>query len=407
LVLRGLFSGSFPILVLFAFVEHDGQKGRLVMKISLLIIMLMLFSSAGCQQKPVVSKFRLAGPDRQFTIDQASGLCFGEIGDRRGLWLVCDRNGGASAGRLFYFSFNRLHDSVAGQVIQADEAFEIVLPENWPGFVRMFEAAGRERLAELRRQIRSTQQRGDQPRLDLEAVTIGPAVNSPDEQHIFVAAEQPDSLILELSLEDMNGQTGARMVGVYLYAEPPSDKGSGSNDGIEGLAQAGRPGELYWAEEGTRSHSSERKPRLMFTCPRLGRGTLDKGKLEVEASVSKRLTALIWKRQTGDMQTLNALARLENGHLLAVDRNGGWILHIDPERGTVWKWLNLYNFRGRNLRDILADFPENRRMPYVSIEGLARDRRGYLWIVDDPAMPEAFRESCLIRIGPFEHFPSN
>jgi len=38
-------------------------------------------------------------------------------------------------------------------------------------------------------------------------------------------------------------------------------------------------------------------------------------------------------------------------------------------------------------------------MPYVSIEGIAFDPSGTLWLVDDPAMPESFRTSCLIRIA--------
>ena len=32
-------------------------------------------------------------------------------------------------------------------------------------------------------------------------------------------------------------------------------------------------------------------------------------------------------------------------------------------------------------------------------EGIAVDDRGAIWLVDDPAMPEAFRASCLIRIA--------
>jgi hypothetical protein len=37
-------------------------------------------------------------------------------------------------------------------------------------------------------------------------------------------------------------------------------------------------------------------------------------------------------------------------------------------------------------------------MPYISIEGIAVDGAGALWLVDDPAMPEAFRASCLLRV---------
>ena len=61
-------------------------------------------------------------------------------------------------------------------------------------------------------------------------------------------------------------------------------------------------------------------------------------------------------------------------------------------------WLNLYDINNQNLREVLADFPGKRRMPYISIEGITVEPDGDLWLVDDPAMPEAFRASCLVKI---------
>ena len=98
------------------------------------------------------------------------------------------------------------------------------------------------------------------------------------------------------------------------------------------------------------------------------------------------------------MQTLNGMTRTPDGGLAVVDRNGGWILRIDPHRKRAEKWLNLYDLDGTNLRQTLANFPGLRLMPYISIEGIAMDPAGTLWLVDDPAMPESFRASCLIRI---------
>ena len=98
------------------------------------------------------------------------------------------------------------------------------------------------------------------------------------------------------------------------------------------------------------------------------------------------------------MQTLNAVSRIDERTLLAVDRNGGWILRVDLRSGRVSPWLNLYDPELLNLRERLAEFPAKRYLPYVSIEGLACDSNGDIWMVDDPAMPEAFSQSCLIRL---------
>jgi len=89
---------------------------------------------------------------------------------------------------------------------------------------------------------------------------------------------------------------------------------------------------------------------------------------------------------------------LPSGRLLAVDRNGGWILRLDPQAATVERWLNLYDVDGLDLRKLLRDFPAPRRMPYISIEGISVDPAGDIWLIDDPALPEAFRASCLIRL---------
>ena len=159
---------------------------------------------------------------------------------------------------------------------------------------------------------------------------------------------------------------------------------------------------LYWAEEGTRSHNDEEVPRLMFRDPRIGRARLRDGRLHVDADASRELTRAVRSQRRGKMQTLNALTATADGRLLAVDRNGGWILRIDPGTRTATRWLNLYDLEGTNLREALADFPAKRKMPYVSIEGIAVDPNGTLWLVDDPAMPEGFRASCLLRVTGLE-----
>ncbi|NLX13880.1 MAG: esterase-like activity of phytase family protein [Phycisphaerales bacterium] len=342
--------------------------------------------------------YRLLAPEAEHDIEQASGLHYGRLGDRVGLWMVCDRNGGRSAGKMYYFSAGKLAHSDSGSNITADEVFLIQPPDDWDGFAREYADAGEVLLAELYRQIMATHKGADGPKLDLEAVTIAPSPEPPHEPRVFVAVEQPYSTVLELALSNRKEGAVARLVGVYAYDCIDEEQGRDFNDGLEGLAPAGGPGELYWAEEGTCSHTSEAKPQLMFRNPRLGRARLVKGRMVVDRVASEALTAAVRAQRQGAMQTLNALAMTPDGRLLAVDRNGGWILRIDPRTSVVTRWLNLYDIQGHNLREILADFPAPRRMPYISIEGVAVDRAGDLWLVDDPAMPENFRASCLIRI---------
>ena len=155
---------------------------------------------------------------------------------------------------------------------------------------------------------------------------------------------------------------------------------------------------------GTRSSGKLRL--LMFRDPILGRANLVKSQVKAVASDTEALTKAVRAQRKGAMQTLNAVTLLPNGQLLTIDRNGGWILRADPESKTVERWLNLYDLDGVNLREKLANFPKERKMEYVSIEGIAASDDHTLWLVDDPAMPENFRESCLIRIQGVK-FPSS
>lgn len=372
-----------------------------------------LLIAIGCERTPAdsgtgtlpddhsITFYRLRSPGDAFDIEQASGLDFGRIGEREGLWLVCDRNGGESAGRLFFISSRTLKGAKHGETIVADETFDIVRPDvEWRAFVAEQKLQRAEVGDDVFRRLNTRLGGGAGPFLDLEAVAIVPSPSPPHEPCILVSAEEPFSTVLELRLEEVGPRTVARLAAIYDYFEAETAHGSDRNDGLEGLAPGGRPGEIYFCEEGTRSHGGRMGDRLFFLDPLLGVARLTDGRVEVHASRSEVLTQAVHGQRDGDTQTLNALARGPDGELLAVDRNGGWILqvHVGPTAPTATRWLNLYDIDGLNLRKALADFPGSRQMPYISIEGIAVDNEGSLWLIDDPAMPESFRASCLIRI---------
>jgi hypothetical protein len=365
--------------------------------------------------KPSIAWFGLRAPGHQgHDIEQASGLCFGRLAGREGLWMVCDRNGGQSGGRIYFVNCETLAAAKLGETIITDEEFVIAPPhEGWQAFRDKHSMLSAEVLDHIEQRVAAGAGATDGRRLDLEAVTIGRSAEAPEQDRLFVAAEEPYSLVLELVVGDRtsdrgtNHQSGqertipsqATLVVTYRYHEAEHERGLDANDGLEGLAYAGSPGEFWWAEEGTRLHKPDAHPRLFFSHPRVGMARLHAGKVDVDERLSDEITAAIRRHRDGDAQTLNALTTTGGGLILAVDRNGGWILQIDPRNLTASRWLNLYNVSGQNLRELLADFPGERRMPYISIEGIAVDDRGDLWLVDDPAMPEAFRASCLVRIS--------
>ena len=366
----------------------------------------------GCEPPPgsaegiEIRYYRLRAPGDLHDIEQASGLHYGRLGQREGLWLVCDRNGGESAGRVFFISAGGLKRAAHREAVIAEEAFTIVLSQGeWPGLAAAHGGAGAKVLGEVRRRIGATPGGGG-PLLDLEAVTIGPSPEPPHEPRVFAVAEEPFSAVLELALEGEKQKARARLTAVYAYLEADDEHGTDFNDGLEGLAYAGEPGEFFWAEEGTEFHRGPPGTKLFFLAPRLGRAKLKAGRVEVDGPASEALTAAVRSQRRGDMQTLNGLAVTPRGQLLAVDRNGGWILYIDAEKRTARRWLNLYDLHGTNLREALATFPGERRMPYISIEGIAVDGSGTLWLVDDPAMPESFRASCLVRVTGLEALPT-
>lgn len=360
---------------------------------------------------PEVAWYTLQSP-RGREIEQASDLCFGRIGDRGDLWTVCDRNGGESAARVYRFDLASLSAARTGEAIRAAEEFVVAPPAGgWARFRQQHAMLGPGVLQHIEERVDTATRGAEGPRLDLEAVAIGPAIGDPNRSHLFVVAEEPYSLVLELALDprDTAGRAAvatpggpepskALLVAAYRYAEREQEHGTDLNDGLEALAYAGTPGRFWWGEEGTRLHKPDAHPRLFFAGARLGVAELAAGAVAVDGPVSEAATRSFQARQAGDAQTLNALAAMPDGSLAAVDRNGAWVLRIDPKSLTVSRWFNLYDFGGRDLRKLLADFPGPRRMPYVSIEGIAVEPDGTVWLVDDPAMPEAFRASCLVRI---------
>lgn len=378
-------------------------------------ILLVLGTGSAIQPEPSVSSrprsdspagqitcHRLRTPESKHDLEQGSDLYFGRLGERVGLWIACDRNGGPSAGRIFFISAATLARAEHLGTIVADECFTIVPPaEGWEAFASAHSEVRGEVLDHVRDRVEAGLTGHEGPYLDLEAITVGPSTMPPTEPHLFVAAEEPYSVILELAPAGRGPQASAKLMSVCVYPEAEDEHGTDFNDGLEGLAWAGRPGVFYWAEEGTSYHGGHPGPRLYFRDPRIGRGALEQGRLKVERPFSDRLTAAVWTLRKGTEQTLNALTVTDSGRLLAVDRNEGWILRIDPVAGTAERWLDLYDIGGIDLRKKLRDFPAPRGMPYISIEGIAIDRQGDIWLVDDPAMPEAFRASCLVRLRGF------
>jgi hypothetical protein len=367
---------------------------------------LMVVDAVADSPRITCFKLRSPGPNG-YAIEQASDLCFGRLGNREGLWTACDRNGGQSAAKIYLLKPATLAAATAGDTVVADEEFIIGPPrQGWDTFRKTHEALGAAVLDDLQNRMARPNESDLQP-LDLEAIAIAPAVQPPHEPRLFVVAEEPYSLVLELQVGQASGPTQANLVAAYRYFERDEDHGTDFNDGLEGLAYAGSPGRFWWAEEATRLHKPDAHPRLFFSDPRIGLGQLQGTTLQVDAAVSERLTQAVRQQKEGSQQTLNALCTTTDGQLLAVDRNGGWILQVDPSTQTARRWFNIYDVAGTSLRQVLADFPGPRRMPYVSIEGIALDDHGDLWLVDDPAMPEPFRASCLVRISGLDRLPAS
>lgn len=346
---------------------------------------------------------RLRDPADQYDIEQGSGLHYSNLSQQRGLWLVCDRNGGKSAGKLFFVSEATLDAATHGSTIKADASCSIVLPDlDSAAFKSMMEALPPAVAADITSRINARLRGETGPFLDLEAVTMAPSVadekSASSSMHIFAVTEEPYSVVLELKIASLQPAGTAELVGAYVYREAAAEQGTDRNDGLEGLAWAGEPGEFYWQEEGTRFHGGPPGERLFFVDPRIGLARLGDGQVEIDRQRSNDYTTAIRALRDGSMQTLNGLAVLQDQTLVSVDRNGGWLLHLDPHSLHADRWANLYDLDGINLRQALATFPDKRRMPYISIEGVAVDPEGSLWLVDDPAMPEGFRASTLVHI---------
>ena len=346
-----------------------------------------------------IEVYALRAPGDAHDIEQGSGLHYGRLGAREGLWLVCDRNGDQSASRIFFISKDTLASAEHRGKVVADAAFELAPPAGpWSEFAAAHRGAGEAALADVQKRIAAGSSRNGEPVLDIEAVTIAPSPTPPHEPHVFVVAEEPHSTVLELTLDEKSRPPRMQLVAAYGYAEAENEHGTANNDGLEGLAYAGTPGQVYWAEEGTKLHRPGAHPRLCFLDPRIGRAALSAGRVRLDKPASEGLTRAVRAQRRGRMQTLNALTATSTGQVLAVDRNGGWVLRINPKTAAATPWLNLYDLEGTNLRETLAEFPGTRVMSYISIEGIAVEPSGTIWLVDDPAMPEAFRASCLLRL---------
>jgi len=344
-----------------------------------------------------VACYRLKMPDGETDVTQASGLHYGRLSEREGLWLVCDRNSGPCGNRILFIGRQRLHDAHPGGSISADEAFVLAGPRHgWDRFVREHGGIDAGVLFELRRQFDNGVS-GGKPILDLEAITIGRSRAPDSPMRLFVVTEQPHSLVLELQLDAANGNRHAFLADCFAYTERPLERGGDANDGLEGICWSGRAGVFFVAEEGTRPFRPNDSYHF-FDHPRLMRCVLENGRVRIDEPWSAAATRGVRALSSQSTHTLNDLAAWDERTVLAVDRNGGWILAVDVPSRRARRWLNLYDPKLLNLRQRLARFPGPRRMPYVSIEGLTRDTDGNLWMVDDPAMPEAFRESCLVRL---------
>ena len=59
------------------------------------------------------------------------------------------------------------------------------------------------------------------------------------------------------------------------------------------LGSAGRPGDFYGAEEGTKLHSPTAHPRLFFLAPRMGRAVLKAGRVDIEAAETDAMTKAV------------------------------------------------------------------------------------------------------------------
>ena len=373
------------------------HRSRAIVSIAVTAVAACGTGSVAAPLSAMVTYYRLKMPDGETDIAQASALHYGKLGEREGLWLVCDRNGGSCGNRIMFIGRQRLQHARPGGNVSADEAFVLAGPwHGWDRFIREHDGIDVAVLSELRRQFDNGVS-GGKPILDLEAITIGRSRTPDSPMRLFVVTEQPHSVVLELELDADNEKRRAFLADCFAYKEQPSERGGDANDGIEGICWSGSPGAFFIAEEGTRPFRPNDLLHF-FDHPRLMRCVLEKGQVRVDGPWSSSATRSVRALSSKSTHTLNDLAAWDSRTVLAVDRNGGWILAVDVPSGGVRRWLNLYDPKLLNLRQRLAQFPGPRRMPYVSIEGLTRDADGHLWMVDDPAMPEAFRESCLVRL---------
>ncbi|UCD28430.1 MAG: hypothetical protein JSV03_15315 [Planctomycetota bacterium] len=366
---------------------------------------LLLFCISLCQAEPTtqsgageVYHYRLKMPEGRDSIYQCSGLHYGSLGKREGLWLVCDRNSGPCGNQVFFVDKRRLTKARNGSDITTDESISIVPPaEGWDGFIKRHSMIAANVLSDLRKQIEN-KIKGKGPILDLEDITIGRISAGNRGMQLLVVAEQPHSVVLGLRLEEKQPRPVAVLTNCFTYEEGKAAQGDDANDGLEGITWSGRAGEFYLVEEGTKPHEPT-YTLLYFQNPRILKCTLKDGRVIADKRWSHELTEKVRRLRGHPMQTLNAVTCMDKETLLAVDRNGGWVISVNLNSREVRRRFSLYDPKLLNLRQRLSDFPARRYMPYVSIEGIAGDVDGNIWMVDDPAAPEAFKESCLIRVA--------
>lgn len=122
---------------------------------------------------PSADFFRLKTPDGQAHIQQASDLCFGQVGRYDGLWIAPDRNSGDSGNKIFLIGSRDLAILKPGDDAKATLAFPVTGPVGgWSQFNSRHTGIKPEILADLRDEFENLA-RGRTPILDFEAIAIG------------------------------------------------------------------------------------------------------------------------------------------------------------------------------------------------------------------------------------------
>jgi len=227
-------------------------------------------SARAAHAAPRVDVFLLRTPAMSH-INQGSDLHYGRLGERNGLWVVSDRNGGATAGRIFFFSEQALKSAKAGGHIVADDAFAVVPPpEGWQAFEAANRAAGAEVIADIRKRLTADAGRGAEPCLDLEAVTMAPV---PESAARFTSFCGERGAVLDgarAGPRRARRRRQGRVGGAVRLPRNPRRAWRSQQRRCRGPGLCRAPGEFYFCEEGTRTAGGTFGQLLYFLDPRLG-----------------------------------------------------------------------------------------------------------------------------------------